>query len=463
MFYIPTDEVKTHTFTDNGALQYTTSSSAVVDLFFAIGSSLKYSKTIGELFNKALKEDELLTMKILIWARSARNGAGRREIFHKIIAQGLASENANDWEKFIIHNASLIAREGYYKDLLNYFMIPEIVTTYAVALRDDDGLAAKWAPRKGEKANLLKKRLGLHAKSYRRLIVDLSNTVEQQMSANQWPEIAYKSVPGKALRKYVKAFKRHDEERLNAFYGDKSVKAAVSSTYPYDIFNLLEKGEEALANKQWESLDNVISANVNYLPVIDNSASMYTNTSPSPASVAVSLGIYCAEHNKGALNGSYVCFSKDAKFCKLRGDNFSSKVNNLQEDNPYVENTDFEKVYTNLLNFSKCFNIPQEQMPEMILVFSDMQFDPIDGYPCVSQVPHWDNLKKLYEESGYKLPKLVFWNLAGSFNGIPAPVGEHVVLASGFSPVLMKTILNLKDFNPINLVREAVDKFEVIL
>jgi hypothetical protein len=52
-------------------------------------------------------------------------------------------------------------------------------------------------------------------------------------------------------------------------------------------------------------------------------------------------------------------------------------------------------------------------------------------------------LAKLYEEAGYKLPKLVFWNVNSSTRTIPVIENDlGVILVSGFSPAISKMVLS---------------------
>ena len=58
---------------------------------------------------------------------------------------------------------------------------------------------------------------------------------------------------------------------------------------------------------------------------------------------------------------------------------------------------------------------------------------------------HLDIIKSEYEQLGYEFPKLVFWNL-DMHDGIPAQAtSDNVALVSGFSPAIMKAILNCED------------------
>ena len=86
-------------------------------------------------------------------------------------------------------------------------------------------------------------------------------------------------------------------------------------------------------------------------------------------------------------------------------------------------------------------NVQQNQMPEMILIISDMQFDG-----CLFNISGslFDNIKMQFEAAGYKLPKICFWNVAGDYsNTIPLQENEYgLILCSGFSINIVKMFLN---------------------
>ena len=95
-------------------------------------------------------------------------------------------------------------------------------------------------------------------------------------------------------------------------------------------------------------------------------------------------------------------------------------------------------------------------MPTMLLVLSDMQFNDSQR-----NVTHFTHMKEEYEKAGYKLPKIVFWNLDAHM-GTPAKCSDDsVAMVSGFSPSIMKAILNAQEFTPLDVMREALQPIQV--
>src|SRR5690606_40273216 len=90
---------------------------------------------------------------------------------------------------------------------------------------------------------------------YRKTIVGLSKTVEQDMCSKKWRNINYSSVPSVAMNKYRKAFYRNDESRFTKFIdsvtkGVKKINA--SAIYPHTLVRALYNGENKQAvEAQW--------------------------------------------------------------------------------------------------------------------------------------------------------------------------------------------------------------------
>ena len=133
-----------YTTTTNGAITNQTSGKECLDLFQRIGN-MRWEDRLHILqeFKKAYKENKELATQVAFWARAARIGAGERKTFHTILSE--IGETSPD---FISDNAKTIAELGYWKDLIEYFHIPKVISVFAQAIREKDRLACKWAPRK---------------------------------------------------------------------------------------------------------------------------------------------------------------------------------------------------------------------------------------------------------------------------------------------------------------------------
>ena len=462
------------TKTENNATTYMSSLSPVVDLFFDLPTLRNSAESdILELVCSAYERSPKKTLQVLLWTRAARIGAGERKTPLMVL------ERINkECPDFITNNCELLAELGYYKDLLRFMDNPSVVKYWATQIRAKDRLACKWAPRQGDDAKLLKAELGMTWKEWRTHLKVNSDTVEQKMSSKRFPDIAYSSVPGKAMRKYRAAFNRQDEERYKAFLEDTKSKASVSASYPIDVLKIMGyRGESylygvdptpeelKLAEKQWANLPDFIKEGENILPVVDISGSMtWDENSPDggktlPIDVACSLGLYMAERNKGEFNNRVMTFSQSPQMVHLKG-NLQERLSVMNSDKYRGYNTDFQATYEQLLSYATSFNVPADHMPTILMVFSDMQFDDPDLGN--TDLTHLDDIRNRFKDAGYACPKLVFWNVAARLGQKPARHDdEGVALVGGYSPAIMEAILACEEFTPYEVMMEALSQFEV--
>ena len=435
-----------YTTTTNGAITNSTSGKECLDLFQRIGN-MRYEDRLRilEEFQTAFKDDKELATQILFWARAARIGSGERKTFHTIL-----SEIGKTSPDFISDNATTIAELGYWKDLVPYLHIDNVVSVFAQAIRDKDRLACKWAPRK---CAVIRDELNMTNKEYRKWLKKHSETVEQKMSEKSWSDINYSSVPGSAMRRYSGAFTTQDSKRFDEWKDDKTSKASVSATYPHEV---LKCDDSKLADKLWSDLPNFLSeSEENILPMIDTSGSMMGE----PLAIAISLGMYLAERSKGEFNDMFLSFSERPELIKIKGDSVQNRLSNISRAE-WGMNTDFEKAYMHILRLAKKHNVVKDSMPTMLLVLSDMQFDESQG-GWGGNMPHFNHMKEEYEKAGYDLPKIVFWNLDAHM-GTPAQCSDDsVAMVSGFSPSIMKAILNAEEFTPKDVMKEALKDIEL--
>ena len=438
--------------TTNGALQHESSGNKCLDLFSVIGNLRNCSRTdVLERFEQAFNENPKLSTQVAHWARAARQGSGERQTFYVIL-----DEIAKSSPDFISDNAHTLANIGYYKDLLRYFHIDGVVKAFAQSIKNKDRLANKWAPRKGENARKLRDELQFTNKQYRKWISEHSETVEDKMSSKMFYDIDYSSVPGGAMMKYKEAFMKKDLLRFDDWKNNKTAKASVSATYPHQIIEVAA-GDESLADKMWNNLEDFITEGENILPMIDTSGSMFGK----PLQVAISLGMYLSERNKSEFQDRFLTFSESPEFVKIQGDGVADRLRNIEQAD-WGMNTDFTKAYDLILQSAVTHNVDKSSMPTMLLVLSDMQFDESqDDWDNSVPKVHFDDIKDKFNKSGYDMPKLVFWNL-NSYSGNQSTMNEDgVCMVSGFSPSIMKAILSCDDFNPMNVMMEALEPIEL--
>lgn len=436
--------------TFNNALTNSTSLNSVIDLFFLAGASRTMAEVdIIQIIQKAYVEDPLLTVKCIFWAGNIRGGAGERRFFR--VALKFLEDN---YKETLLLNLELIPHFNRWDSLFNLESKEVLSLVYEAITSKKDSLCAKWMPRKKQYNNFadkFRKKFELNHKQYRNLIVELSKTVEQQMCSKEFTKIKYSSVPSVAMNKYRTAFFRNDEARFQKFIDDvtegkEEIKAGV--LFPYQLYNALNNGDNAKAvEAQWNALPNYMEGNSErILPICDVSGSMCG----LPMSVSVSLGIYLSERNESIFKDAFVTFSARPKMQYLKG-TLSERMRQL-ETADWDMNTDLNAVFNLVLNRAVEDGLSQDDMPTMLLIISDMEFDE-----CAN-LTAYDNIKVRYEESGYIMPKVVFWNVNGRVGNVPVTYDqEGVALISGCSPSIMKSFLEGKNITPENVMLETLN------
>lgn len=449
--------------TENGMPIYTTSLDNLLDFFFKAGASRAVEESsIISLWEKAYTQDKALAYTLLFWARDVRGGAGERRIF-RIITKHLAIVHKDELKVFL----KLIPEYGRWDDLFELPLKEKYDIIKNGLLVERNGLLAKWLPRKGPFVKPLMKHLGLTShKAYRQLVVSLSKTVEQKMCSNRWGEIEYKAVPSKAMKNYREAFSSHDNERFKEFLqkvlsGEEKINA--SAIFPNDIIaKALGGGVKDSTVKdaivaQWQALPDYVKGNKeNILCVCDTSGSM----SGTPMEVSVALGLYFSERNEGLFKDAFMTFSTNPKLQYLKGD-IISRIQQLEKAE-WAMSTDLEAVFYLLLTTAKDNNIDKNQMPTKIIIISDMQFNQaINAGDTALEM-----IKKRYEDFGYKLPQLIFWNVRDTATNVPVKYNtKGVALISGYSPSIISSVLEGQDLNPVKVMLKTLykDRYKPIL
>jgi hypothetical protein len=98
--------------------------------------------------------------------------------------------------------------------------------------------------------------------------------------------------------------------------------------------------------------------------------------------------------------------------------------------------------------------VPQEDMPKMLLILSDMQFDQCARFDHSAM----ESFRHQFENAGYQMPGIVFWNL-NSHDNVPVKMNENgVALVSGFSPSILKSILSsdIEQFTPEAMMLKTI-------
>lgn len=505
------DEINNVSITENGAVGYRTTGKALLDLNFAVSSMRNETeKEIIRRFYVAYNENPVYAIQWLFYVRDVREGLGERRLF-RVIIKALANCKQYDAEDNItidivkaLINSNSISEYGRWDDVLCLLDTPvkdNVISIIKSTLASDVAsmkenkkitLLSKWLPSANASsketkryAKIIISSLGITEKEYRKTLSRMRSyikVVEVDMSAKNWTNINYSTVPSRANLIYNNAFLRNDEERRREFLealksGNENVKINAGVLYPHDIVHKYINPNEFWSNyylteteetveQLWKALPDMVNGNDTTLVVADGSGSMTSiigNTSVSCLEVANALAIYFSERAKGEFKNKYITFSEKPQLVDFTG--CKSLLDKIQVAIKHDEcaNTNIEAVFNLILTTAVNNKMTQDEMPKNILILSDMEFDS-----CVTMntVDSWslnkptnslfDKFKKSYEQAGYKLPRLIFWNICSRTGTIPVKENElGVALVSGFSPNIVKMIMG-NSLDPYALLIEVL-------
>lgn len=482
-----------YTTTENGAVAVKSTTNYIVDLFGQIGAMrTRTEREIEEAFELAFKEDPLLATKMLFYARDIRGGLGERRTF-KVLLKHLAKSHLD----ILLLNLEHIAEYGRWDDLFVLFNTPAekaMMTFIAKQLKEDmiaeyPSLLAKWMPSENASSKESKARaicfikfMNVTPRQYRKTLSMLRkqiDIVERRISSNEWSSVDYSKLPSKAAMQYREAFMRHDQERyfdyLESLKSKKEdVKVNANTLFPYDIVKKViqdcewgsyrckkEGTYKSLYNAQWEALPNYLEEDASdSICMVDTSGSM-TCDNMTPISSAIALGIYAAQHNKGRFKNHFITFSNRPKLVELKADNLWDNICSIES---IVENTNIHAAFKLILNTAVRENLSQEDLPSRITIISDMEFDQAadmgwdERKAAKKRETLMQTIAKEYEEAGYKMPRLIFWNVCARNNQFPMTIENGIQFVSGHSPAIFEAITKGEYLEPLELVKATLNK-----
>ncbi len=319
-------------------------------------------------------------------------------------------------------------------------------------------LLAKWLPSvNASNANTVRiakkiaRSLGMTDAEYRKALVSLRAKIrilENNLREKDY-SFSYEAQPSRAMFKYRRAFIRNDRDRYAAYLEQVSQGKASLHTgalAPYEIIapcfegwgaqRNLDNAQRKAMDVTWNALED-FGGDENALVVIDGSGSMYFQRDPMPATVALSLGIYFAQRNRGAFRNHFITFSTHPRLVQIQGKDIAEKVRYCASFNE-VANTNLESVFKLILNAAVKNHVPQEELPAKLYIVSDMEFD---GCIKNSGLTNFQNAKALFARHGYRLPEVVFWNVDSRNTQQPVTKNEQgVALVSGCTPKIFSMV-----------------------
>lgn len=484
--------------TENGAVVYSTSGQKVVDLF-GLAGAMRGRNIVDKqtLFYDALIENPDLAIKTIFYIRDCRGGQGERDFFRKAYLT-LINYNID----IAIANMENILYYGRIDDLIdiayhtdNKQFKDKTIEFVRHCLNEDFkamekkqsiSLLAKWLPSINAsnketiaKGRWLRQCLNMKESSYRKALSKLRaylNIVEKNISNKDYDNIVYEQVPSQCMRRLRNAFHRNDLLRFSEYIENvKSGQAKINTktNYPYEMIKpyleqcyyhhkISKDMYDEVLETMWKNLPDYIKGEkLSIVPVVDTSGSM----EGLPMEVAVSLGIYISERMNGPFKDKFITFSERPNMIDISDCNtLLDKTNKVVQSN-WGMNTDIVKVFKLMLNTAVSYNLKQEDFPKQLLIITDMEFD--SGATCYSNQlgTLFDNIKKEYTNHGYKLPKIVWWNVDARQNTFPMTSDDNCIYVSGCSPSIMEAVIRGENLSPLDFVKSVVlnDRYKRVI
>jgi hypothetical protein len=364
-------------------------------------------------------------------------------------------------------------------------------------------LCGKWAPRENSKNHNFTKELSEYVcnklgyntnnygnyKMYRKIVVELNKeikTIETYMCQKKWKEIDFKNVSSISMNTYTKAFqnlktnpfpknKRRNSLKYNGVrhtiddkdYEDRN--ECKENLYKYlelnkkvnssvcDLSKIIEKylnGYEMdiIWEKQWENRINEIKELIKTLPehpkifpMVDLSSSMSGN----PMIYAITLGLFTSimldiDEQENEFCNRFLTFNTFPQLVKLpRNGTLHDKIKIMKYwcgHGKWGGSTNIQLAVRTLLDIGKKYNINQDKMPKTLAIFSDMEFDV--GDESWENGTSYEMIKKDFENYGYEVPHIIFWNLRENTQGYQVLTDvPNSTMLSGYSTRMLDLFL----------------------
>lgn len=461
-------------YTENGGIKHNSTMSKVLDMFGMGGSMRNRNEDdILHMFKCAYGEDPELALRCLFYLRDVRGGQGERRFF-RVILHWMGNHMVDEVE----HLIPMISEYGRWDDLFELFNTKSepamLGYIYHTIQKNEDHLIYKWLPSINASSRTTKSRgrkiaaeFNMTEREYRKMLTEgrkACNLVESLMSQNHWDQIAFDKLPSRAGLLYKKAFMRREETkaRYAEFMSNDKTKVNASVLNPveiaHQIFNYYGHPSDTERNawqKYWGNLKDYYNGREESgIAIVDVSGSMYGQ----PLEAAVSMGAYIAERGKGPFQNHFITFSNNPTLVEFSGHDIYNKF--LRARNAeWGGSTNIEAVFDLLLNTALQHHTKPEDIPKTLYIFSDMEFNGCitSGRPSRDM---WSNSGALrsagqidtvieaqahkWQRYGYKVPRVIFWNLDARHDNIPA-IGDGFSYVSGFSMNMVECILSGKD------------------
>lgn len=493
----------------NDALSHSTTGNTILDYFYRVGSLRGRSEEqVNADLAGIFAQDEELALKVVFYNRlitrrvkgfqatdTVQRGQGNKDEFVKTLKW-----LENNYPKLLYRNLWLIPSVGSWKDLwydsaatgYSYYVNPQLV--YELVERGIKNpyhcaLVAKYLPKIRSKSQTKSDRhrrlnawarglcgyLGWSERDYRKFKssqINSAHDFQRKICAGDFDGLDFSLLPGKALYNIIS---RHGKDGLGLLQRHgledrflewiKKQPTANFTGYPYELYRAA-RGKRNLIQKytydaQFKTLLERAKQDVppellnkGVLCALDTSGSMSSPVTGDVEAVdiCVSLGIFFSSLLTGSFADHVIMFDSNSKFLKLQG-NFCDKVDQIAQSAVAWGSTNFQSVIDEIVRVRlQNPQIPVKDYPGVLLVVSDMQFNPADS---VSRYSMFNASNPTLEKTNYEtamqklaavgLPPMtiIWWQVNGdNVTDVPSTVTDPgTVLISGFDPSIVTTIL----------------------
>ena len=353
-------------------------------------------------------------------------------------------------------------------------------------------LCAKWAPTQKDSLDLKHQTVNTicsimkwsykeYRTKYTSPLRQYLKIVERFMCSNTWDDIDYSKVPSCAMKKLKKSFEKHSPDtfmdwKLKLNTGEVSINA--KQLFPHEIiYELKQNGSlsTTILEAQWKVLEDEtdkLGVLKDTLCVVDTSGSMgswgfHARGTKLPAftpmDVSIALGLLISNSVKGVFHNHVITFHSDPTFQVLNDSTLEQRFRTIR-DIPWGGSTNIQGTFDLILNKAKQHKLKPEDMPKMILILSDMQFNIAEGYSKNSKT-NFKVIEEKYASYGYQRPSIIFWNIAANIGDFPVTVDQNnTAMVAGFTTSILRALLKQHKFTSLSIMREVIDsdRYEVV-
>jgi hypothetical protein len=461
-----------------------------LNFLIKVVKGISYRRLI-RILDKCAKENLIDAFVLVFYLRDCRGGKGERALGRKAL-QWLAINYPQQFAKvlkfvpeygrwddlFVLFpNAILLNRmDNYLSKDVDIDLVKNIqslaVKMYASRLQEDIkvmkiggkiSLAGKWAPTENDKndqqyeiVDVLCNELNVSKAVYRKRILSplrkYLKLVEHSLQNNVLSKIQYDKIPNVAFQKYYNVFKKRDEISFSLYLKTTNIThTKTSNPFPhdilkeYDIFNT--HSIKPVVEEKWSYfLQHYKRVHINKIvPILHTSPSFYNNKDMFLRAISLALFI-CRKGSKPFNNLIIRNHKTQFHYIPEQEDVFSSLKQLIEYSDQ--DDIDIVSVMKKVAENAKENNLQSNEMPDMFIYICDSQHiqKQMRSLQFNTQSKMVQKIQNIFEECGYVMPKIVFFNMNASSTCFPILSNHHNVgMISGYSPQVLNSLLHNHD------------------